>query len=152
MKKLSITFITLVIFSAVEGLAQERPEHHNNTQSIDQSSAATESIDHHNDSTSLAAIAKLPMNNIHFRNKGARQQVDTRWEDSLMQKDRLIKTTNKPATPTNNLAAKPKPEPSTGFQEMVEDQKNGLHYGPYVNKEFIDGLKNQPSSNYRIND
>ena len=89
MKKLSITFITLVIFSAVEGMAQERPAHHNNTQSIDQSSAATESMDHYSDSTSLAAIAKLPLNKIHFENKGVRQAANARWEDSILEKDKL---------------------------------------------------------------
>ncbi len=89
MKNLSLTLITLVIFSAIKGLAQERPAHHTNTQCIDQLSTTTESINPNSDSTSLAAIAKLPLNKIHFENKGVRQAMNARWEDSFSKEENM---------------------------------------------------------------
>jgi len=73
MNKLRITLITLVILSYAEGFAQERPANYTNTQCIDQ---AVHSINHSSDSANLAAIAKLPLNNIHFENKGVGQAVN----------------------------------------------------------------------------
>ncbi len=92
MKKLNILFIALVTFSSIEAFSQDQ---------LSDSAQGTHGLAHedltngthvnvaNDDSAQLAVIAKLPMKNTHYRNKGADKLTETRWEDSLLQKDSL---------------------------------------------------------------
>lgn len=89
MNQLRTTFVIIAILSSIEGFTQDRenatsaaiinPEV-KQLNASNKSNISTESHD-------LEVIAKLPMNAIHFRNKGTRQQVEVHWEDSMVQND-----------------------------------------------------------------
>lgn len=97
MKKLSITLITLVIFSSIEGFAQKQPTsaHGNdNHRPLEFSNYyLNESVNSFN-SVQISTIAKLPLDKIHSQNKRVRHHVNVRWEDSLLEKDSLYQIQN----------------------------------------------------------
>ena len=89
MNQLKITFITLAILSSIEGFTQDRENAKSGTiinpeikqlNVSDQSNTSTDSHD-------LEVIAKLPMNAIHFQNKGTRPKIEKHWEDRIVQND-----------------------------------------------------------------
>lgn len=89
MNQLKITFITLAILSSIEGFTQDRENAKSGTiinpeikqlNVSDQSNTSTNSHD-------LEVIAKLPMNAIHFQNKGTRPKIEKHWEDRIVQND-----------------------------------------------------------------
>ena len=96
MKMLRITFITLAILSSIEGFSQDQKNSTthiivnpgvNKLSANNQISENNQSVTS-TDSTNLAVIAKLPMNTIHFQNKGAaRKQIDLHWEDTVVQNE-----------------------------------------------------------------
>ncbi len=89
MNQLKITFITLAILSSIEGFSQDQAKstsHNIDNPVVGQLSANNQSIDS-TDSTNLAIIAKLPMNAIHFQNKGTRPKIEKHWEDRIVQND-----------------------------------------------------------------
>ncbi len=87
--KLRTAFITLIILTSIEGFSQDQS---NTTSPVivnpevkklnvsDQSNTSTDSHD-------LEVIAKLPMNAIHFQNKGTRPKIEKHWEDRIVQND-----------------------------------------------------------------
>ena len=92
MKKLNFLFIALVTFSSIEAFSQDQlsdSAQGTHSQAYEHLTNGTHVNVANDDAAQLAVIAKLPMNNIHFQDKGAAQLTETRWEDSLLQKDSL---------------------------------------------------------------
>ncbi|MEQ8553120.1 MAG: hypothetical protein RLQ12_05635 [Cyclobacteriaceae bacterium] len=89
MNQLRITFITLAIFASIEGFSQDQTKssaHVIVNPQVGQLNANNQNIGS-TDSTNLAMIAKLPMNAIHFQNKGTRPKIEVHWEDSMVQNE-----------------------------------------------------------------
>jgi len=83
MKKLSILFIALVTFSSIEALSQDQ----NHTSAHRSDNQKSEQPGKVANTTNLASVANLPLNKIHFQNKGVRQAKDTRWEDGFSKEE-----------------------------------------------------------------
>ncbi len=89
MNQLRTTFIILAILTSIEGFTQDQATstaHAIVNPEVEQLDANDHSIGS-TDSTNLAMIAKLPMNAIHFRNKGTRPKIEVHWEDSMVQNE-----------------------------------------------------------------
>jgi len=89
MNQLRITFIIIAILTSIDGFTQDRANATSATivnpevKQLNMSNQSNTSTDSHD----LKVIAKLPMNAIHFQNKGTRPKIEKHWEDTMVQNE-----------------------------------------------------------------